>query len=107
MTRGADLAGNLNAQAEYSQAQPLFEKAVQITRRALGEAHPDTAVSYDNLACNLDDQADHAQARLQVSHSQRSPQARSRFSPHSQLIVIGGFPIAPIVGRIETSSTRC
>jgi tetratricopeptide (TPR) repeat protein len=40
-------------QVQYAEAQPLLEKALAITRQALGEDHPDTAQSYNNLARNL------------------------------------------------------
>ena len=53
-------AGSLNAQGEvlyaqgkYAQAQPLFEKALEIRRRLLTDDHPDTAASYNNVAVNL------------------------------------------------------
>ena len=38
-----NLAYNLNAQRKYAQAQPLFEKALEIHRRLLTDDHPDTA----------------------------------------------------------------
>lgn len=41
------------------------------------------------------------QERPHFSHCQRSPYATSRFSPHSQLIVIGGFATAPIVRPVH------
>ncbi len=40
----------LYAQGKYAQAQPLFEKALEIRRRLLTDDHPDTADSYNNLA---------------------------------------------------------
>ena len=36
--------------AEYGKAQKLYEKALGISERVLGEGHPDTATSYNNLA---------------------------------------------------------
>jgi tetratricopeptide (TPR) repeat protein len=41
---------------------PLFQKALAIYRQALGEEHPDTARSYNNVAANLDAQGKHAEA---------------------------------------------
>src|SRR5262249_10548423 len=41
---------------------PLFEKALAIWRKALGEQHPHTATGYNNLAQNLDAQGKHAEA---------------------------------------------
>ena len=45
------------------QAQPLFEKALEIRRRLLTDDHPDTAASYNNLAVNLNAQGKYAQAQ--------------------------------------------
>ena len=35
---------------EYTKALPLYEKALKIDQNVLGEEHPDTATSYNNLA---------------------------------------------------------
>ena len=56
-------AETLNAQGKYAQAQPLFEKALEIRRRLLTDDHPDTAASYNNLAVNLNAQGKYAQAQ--------------------------------------------
>ena len=53
----------LYAQGKYAQAQPLFEKALEIRRRLLTDDHPDTADSYNNLAVNLNAQGKYAQAQ--------------------------------------------
>ncbi|MGO9465624.1 MAG: tetratricopeptide repeat protein [Isosphaeraceae bacterium] len=52
-------ANTLNAQAEilsqqgkYAAAQPLYEKALEIYRRRLGDDHPRTAGSYNSVAAN-------------------------------------------------------
>ena len=57
------MAVNLNAQGKYAQAQPLFEKALEIRRRLLTDDHPATAVSYNNVASNLNAQGKYAQAQ--------------------------------------------
>ncbi len=57
------MAVNLNAQGKYAQAQPLYEKALEIRRRLLTDDHPDTAVSYNNVAVNLNAQGKYAQAQ--------------------------------------------
>ena len=44
------LARLLQYIAEYRKAQELYEKALKISERVLGEEHPDTATSYNNLA---------------------------------------------------------
>jgi tetratricopeptide (TPR) repeat protein len=53
----------LNAQGKYAQAQPLYEKALEIRRRLLTDDHPDTAGSYNNLAFNLKAQGKYTQAQ--------------------------------------------
>jgi tetratricopeptide (TPR) repeat protein len=53
----------LYAHGKYAQAQPLYEKALEIRRRLLTDEHPDTALSYSNLAVNLDAQGKLAQAQ--------------------------------------------
>jgi tetratricopeptide (TPR) repeat protein len=51
------------ALAAYSQARPLFERALAIRENVLGPEHPDTAMSLNNLALLLRDQGDLAGAR--------------------------------------------
>jgi tetratricopeptide (TPR) repeat protein len=58
-----NLAHNLDAQGKYAQAQPLHEKALEISRRLLTDDHPRTATGYNNLASNLGSQGKHAQAQ--------------------------------------------
>jgi CHAT domain-containing protein/tetratricopeptide (TPR) repeat protein len=43
----------LNGLGQPGKAVPLFERAVRICRKVLGEEHPDTAQSYNNLALCL------------------------------------------------------
>ena len=57
------MAANLNDQGKYAQAQPLFEKALEIKRRLLTDEHPHTATSYAWLAANLNAQGKYAQAQ--------------------------------------------
>ena len=57
------MALNLNAQGKYALAQPLFEKALEIRRRLLTDDHPDTALSYNNVAFNLSAQGKDALAQ--------------------------------------------
>ncbi|MGA2702455.1 MAG: CHAT domain-containing protein [Isosphaeraceae bacterium] len=53
----------LYGQGKYAQAQPLYEKALEIRRRLLSDDHPDTATSYNNLALNLNAQGKYALAQ--------------------------------------------
>ena len=57
------MAYNLYAQGKYSQAQPLFEKALEIDLRLLTAEHPETATHYNNLAMSLQAQGKYAQAQ--------------------------------------------
>jgi len=52
----------LYAQGKYAQAQPLFEKVLEIDRRLLTDEHPDTAIDYTGVAENLDQQGKYADA---------------------------------------------
>ena len=54
---------NLSAQRKYAQAQPLLEKALEINRRLLGDNHPQTAQSYNNVANNVNSQRKYEQAQ--------------------------------------------
>ncbi len=47
----------------YALAQPLLEKALEITRRILTDYHSDTATNYNNLANNLNAQGMYALAQ--------------------------------------------
>jgi tetratricopeptide (TPR) repeat protein len=53
----------LHAQGKYAQAQPLFEQALAIRRRLLGDDDPDTAATSSWLAYNLKSQGKYAQAQ--------------------------------------------
>jgi tetratricopeptide (TPR) repeat protein len=62
--------GKLQKEAEvlvkrglYSQAQPIEAQVLAIHRQLLGELHPDTARSYNNLGFNLMRQGKYAEAR--------------------------------------------
>src|SRR5439155_97289 len=57
------VASNLQAQGKYAEAQPLFEKTLAIWHQVLGEAHPDTALSYNNVASNLQAQGKYSEAQ--------------------------------------------
>ena len=50
-------------QGDYAAAKPLFEQALAIRKAVLGERHPDTASSLNNLAALLRAQGDYAAAR--------------------------------------------
>jgi tetratricopeptide (TPR) repeat protein len=40
----------LDVRAQYEQAEPLYQRALQISEQVLGPQHPDTATSLNNLA---------------------------------------------------------
>ena len=52
-----------HGRAAYSEARPLYERALAIREKVLGPEHPDTAMSLNNLAVLLQDQGDLAGAR--------------------------------------------
>jgi CHAT domain-containing protein/tetratricopeptide (TPR) repeat protein len=56
-------AGQLSAKGRHAQAQPLYEKALDVRRKALGEDHPYTAASYNNLAFSLQAQGKYPEAQ--------------------------------------------
>ena len=53
----------LQAQGDYVAAKPLYEQALAICKAVLGERHPDTATSLNNLAELLRSQGDYAAAK--------------------------------------------
>ncbi len=53
----------LNAKGRYAEAQTLLQKALEIRRRVLGEDHPATATSLNNVAYNFADQGKAAEAQ--------------------------------------------
>ncbi len=58
----AALAYLLQYIAEYRKAQKLYEKALAISERVLGEEHPSTATSYNNLAYVYESQGEYGKA---------------------------------------------
>ncbi len=56
-------AETLDDQGKYAQAQPIYEKALEIRRRLLTDDHPYTAASYSKLAYNLNAQGRYALAQ--------------------------------------------
>ena len=62
-SRQADARANqLYARGQYTEAALLFRETLTIRRDTLGEGHPDTATSYNNLAATLRDQGKYAEA---------------------------------------------
>jgi tetratricopeptide (TPR) repeat protein len=46
----ADLAATYHAQGRYSEAEPIFQEALDLRREVLGEKHPDTIASMAALS---------------------------------------------------------
>jgi tetratricopeptide (TPR) repeat protein len=59
---GQATAGRLEQQAQYGKALPLWQERLKWCRDVLGEEHPDTAVSCNNLALNLNAQGKYVEA---------------------------------------------
>jgi tetratricopeptide (TPR) repeat protein len=48
-----NLAGLYNSQGRYEKAEPLYQKALEISQRLFKGDHPDVATSLNNLAWTL------------------------------------------------------
>ncbi|OUL28003.1 tetratricopeptide repeat protein [Nostoc sp. RF31YmG] len=46
----------------YSEAEPLYQTALSLRQRLLGQEHPDVATSYNNLAALYDSQGRYSEA---------------------------------------------
>jgi CHAT domain-containing protein len=60
--RGAAEARSLERKAHYAEALPLWQERLKWCRQVLGEEHPDTAQSYNEVAFNLSAQGKYAEA---------------------------------------------
>src|SRR5262249_8583320 len=58
-----NLAGLLQDQGKYDQAEPLYRRAIETRERVLGKDHPDVATSYNDLALLLAGQGMYEQAQ--------------------------------------------
>ena len=47
--------------ARYTEAEPLFRRAIEIDAKVFGKDHPNVANGYNNLAAVLRDQGKHAE----------------------------------------------
>jgi tetratricopeptide (TPR) repeat protein len=52
----------LDGRARYSEAEPLYQRALAINEKALGIDHPSTAISLNNLALLYDNQGRYGEA---------------------------------------------
>jgi tetratricopeptide (TPR) repeat protein len=70
------------AQGKYTEAEPLYQRALAIVEKALGPEHSDVATVLENYAAllhklNRDAEADKMEARAQAiraKHAQENPQ---------------------------------
>jgi len=60
--KGAAAAERLEQQAQYDKALALCQERLKWCREVLGENHPHTAISYNNLAFNLNAQGKYGEA---------------------------------------------
>jgi tetratricopeptide (TPR) repeat protein len=56
-------ANEFRGRGRYREAQPLLDTVLAVRRKLLGEAHPDTATSYNNVALNLSAQGRYKEAQ--------------------------------------------
>ncbi len=69
------------AQGKYTEAEPLFQRALMNLTRAVGPEHPDVAMMLENYArmlrvLNRHDEAEKMEARAQAiraKHAQENP----------------------------------
>ena len=77
----SEQAEALDGQGKYAQAQPLYEKALEIRRRVITDLHPYTAFAYIDLATNLDAQEKYAQGQPLREKSAGDPPPAARRGP--------------------------
>lgn len=58
-----NVAANLQALGNYTEAEMMLKKALAICRRVLGEEHPSTAAAYRNVSVNLTTQGKYSDAQ--------------------------------------------
>ena len=58
-------------QGKYAQAEPIRARVVELQRRVLGEEHPATLTSMNNLALLASYQGKYAEAEAHLSASSR------------------------------------
>ncbi len=61
-TRLNKQAFELYQQGRYAEAEPLYQRALQIYEQSLGDTHPDVATTLNNLALLYHDQGNYAEA---------------------------------------------
>ena len=62
----------LRFQGKYAEAEAMHRRTLAIRLKALGEGHPDTAPSYNNLALALQSQGKYAEAEAMTAAPWRS-----------------------------------
>ncbi len=72
-----NLAGLYFAQERYSEAEPLYIRALAIWEKTLGPEHPNTATVYENLAILLGELSRGNEAR---AYEERAIQSRAAHS---------------------------
>ena len=58
----ASTTWRLYTQGQHGKAEPLYQRALAISEKALGPEHPDVATSLNNLAALYDDQGRYGKA---------------------------------------------
>ena len=73
-----NLALTYHSLARYTEAEPLYRRAIEIDEKALGKDHPDVARDYNNLADLLSGQGKYAEAEPLYSAGDRDRRKGSR-----------------------------
>ena len=83
-----NLAGLYYSQGRYAEAEPLYVEALQMSKKLLGQEHPDVALSYFNLGVLYDQQGQYQKAKsLYLPALQIYEQRLGKTHPNTQALL--------------------
>jgi tetratricopeptide (TPR) repeat protein len=83
-----NLANLYKSQGRYTEAEPLYLEALDLTKRLLGDNHPDVAQSLNNLAYLYQSQGRYTEAEpLYLEAIKIATQVLGKNHPHTQTIM--------------------